>query len=97
MERLGLAKTLWVYANVLTWVPSVPEVARAGWGRACSAACKVVKALKAAGLKSVPTGMEHGTVTGVSERRPYEITTLRRDVETDGRRAVEELTGIAPE
>ena len=36
MERLGLAKTLWVYANVLTWVPSVPDVARAGWGRACS-------------------------------------------------------------
>ena len=45
-------------------------------------------ALKAAGLKAVPTGVEHGTVTGVSERRPYEITTLRRDVETDGRRAV---------
>jgi poly(A) polymerase len=45
-------------------------------------------ALKAAGIKVVPTGLAHGTVTAVSERRPYEITTLRRDVETDGRRAV---------
>src|SRR5687768_9313087 len=42
---------------------------------------ETIAALKAAGLKAVPTGVEHGTVTGVSERRPYEITTLRRDVE----------------
>lgn len=49
-------------------------------------------ALKAAGLKVVPTGLAHGTVTAVSERRPYEITTLRRDVETDGRRAVVTFT-----
>ena len=49
-------------------------------------------ALKAAGLKVVPTGLAHGTVTAVSERRPYEITTLRRDVETDGRRAVVDFT-----
>lgn len=47
----------------------------------------VVAALKAAGLRSVPTGIEHGTVTAISERRPYEITTLRRDVTTDGRNA----------
>jgi poly(A) polymerase len=49
-------------------------------------------ALKAAGIKVVPTGLAHGTVTAVSERRPYEITTLRRDVETDGRRAVVAFT-----
>jgi poly(A) polymerase len=49
-------------------------------------------ALQAAGLKVVPTGLAHGTVTAVSERRPYEITTLRRDVETDGRRAVVAFT-----
>ena len=49
-------------------------------------------ALAAAGLKAVPTGVEHGTVTGVSSGRPYEITTLRRDVETDGRRAVVAFT-----
>jgi len=48
----------------------------------------VIAALKAAKLKAVPTGVEHGTVTAVSGGRPYEITTLRRDVETDGRRAV---------
>lgn len=53
---------------------------------------ETIAALKAAGLKAVPTGVEHGTVTGVSERRPYEITTLRRDVETDGRRAVVAFT-----
>jgi len=52
----------------------------------------VVEALAAAGLKSVPTGIEHGTVTAISGGRPYEITTLRRDVETDGRRAVVAFT-----
>ena len=49
-------------------------------------------ALKAAGIKVVPTGLAHGTVTAVSGRKPYEITTLRRDVETDGRRAVVAFT-----
>jgi len=49
-------------------------------------------ALKKAGLKVVPTGLAHGTVTAVSEKKPYEITTLRRDVETDGRRAVVAFT-----
>jgi len=53
---------------------------------------QTMAALKAAGLKAVPTGVEHGTVTGVSGGRPYEITTLRRDVETDGRRAVVAFT-----
>ena len=48
----------------------------------------VIGALETAGIKAVPTGIEHGTVTAVSEGRPFEITTLRRDVETDGRRAV---------
>jgi poly(A) polymerase len=41
-----------------------------------------------AGLKAVPTGIEHGTVTVVSGHFPFEVTTFRRDVETDGRRAV---------
>jgi len=48
----------------------------------------VTEALTAAKLKAVPTGVEHGTVTAVSEGKPFEITTLRRDVATDGRRAV---------
>lgn len=39
------------------------------------------------GLKVVPTGIDHGTITAVANGRPFEITTLRRDVETDGRRA----------
>lgn len=43
---------------------------------------------RAAGFKAVPTGVEHGTVTVVIERAPFEVTTLRRDVETDGRHAV---------
>ncbi|WP_370399620.1 CCA tRNA nucleotidyltransferase [Sulfitobacter sp. JB4-11] len=41
-----------------------------------------------AGLKAVPTGIDHGTVTVVSNGVPFEVTTFRRDVETDGRRAV---------
>lgn len=41
-----------------------------------------------AGLKVVPTGIEHGTVTIVAGGVPHEVTTFRRDVETDGRRAV---------
>ncbi|WGM30400.1 CCA tRNA nucleotidyltransferase [Brevundimonas sp. NIBR11] len=49
-------------------------------------------ALKAAGIKVVPTGLAHGTVTAVSEKRPYEVTTLRKDVETDGRHAVVAFT-----
>lgn len=53
---------------------------------------QVTQALKAAKLKAVPTGVEHGTVTAVSGHKPYEITTLRRDVSTDGRRAVVAFT-----
>ena len=53
---------------------------------------RVVAALERAGLKAVPTGIEHGTVTAVSEGRPFEITTLRRDVQTDGRHAVVAFT-----
>lgn len=41
-----------------------------------------------AGLKVVPTGLEHGTVTVIVAGQPFEVTTLREDVETDGRRAV---------
>ena len=40
------------------------------------------------GLKTVPTGVEHGTVTVIVDGAPFEVTTLREDVETDGRRAV---------
>lgn len=48
---------------------------------------EVVARAKAAGIKAVPTGIEHGTVTLVLDGKGYEVTTLRRDVETDGRRA----------
>lgn len=50
------------------------------------------RAIRAAGLKAIPTGMAHGTVTAVVERRPFEITTLRRDVSTDGRNATVAFT-----
>lgn len=52
----------------------------------------VTEAFKAAGLPVHPTGIEHGTVTVVVDHHPYEITTLRHDVETDGRRAVVAFT-----
>lgn len=47
----------------------------------------VMARLKDTGIKVIPTGIEHGTVTAVTEDGPVEITTLRRDVSTDGRRA----------
>jgi len=52
----------------------------------------VVAALHAAGLKAAPTGLDHGTVTAISDHRGFEVTTLRRDVATDGRRAVVAFT-----
>ena len=48
---------------------------------------EVTRRLQEAGIKVVPTGIEHGTVTAVTEGRHFEITTLRVDVTTDGRRA----------
>ena len=53
---------------------------------------EVVRRLEAAGIKAVPTGIEHGTVTAVSDHHAYEVTTLRRDVTTDGRRATVAFT-----
>ncbi|MEC9367101.1 MAG: CCA tRNA nucleotidyltransferase [Pseudomonadota bacterium] len=52
----------------------------------------VMQLAKAAGLKTVPTGIEHGTVTVLSGGSPYEVTTLRRDVETFGRKATVAFT-----
>ena len=49
---------------------------------------RVMALAKRAGLKVVPTGVEHGTVTVVSGGKGFEVTTFRRDVETDGRRAI---------
>jgi poly(A) polymerase len=48
---------------------------------------EVVRRVTAAGWKSVPTGIEHGTVTVIVDGKPFEVTTLRQDVETYGRRA----------
>ena len=53
---------------------------------------EVIRRLEDAGLKAVPTGIEHGTVTAVIERQGFEVTTLRRDVETNGRHAVVSFT-----
>src|SRR3954447_14108676 len=47
----------------------------------------IIAALENAGIKAVPTGIAHGTVTAVLPTRHFEITTLRRDVETYGRHA----------
>lgn len=51
----------------------------------------VIRLAARAGLKSVPTGLDHGTVTIIANGVPFEVTSLRRDVETDGRRAVVEF------
>jgi poly(A) polymerase len=53
---------------------------------------EVSRRLAKAGLGAVPTGIEHGTVTAIANGKPIEITTLRRDVSTDGRRATVAFT-----
>ncbi|MFP5513038.1 MAG: CCA tRNA nucleotidyltransferase, partial [Alphaproteobacteria bacterium] len=53
---------------------------------------RVMELLEAAGIRVIPTGIDHGTVTALCGGKPYEITTLRRDVETDGRHARVEFT-----
>ena len=53
----------------------------------------VTAALEAAGLRALPTGLAHGTVTALSRGVPFEITTLRRDHDTDGRHARVAWTG----
>ncbi len=49
---------------------------------------QVIDRLNAANIKAIPTGIEHGTVTAIAHGKAFEITTLRCDLETDGRRAV---------
>lgn len=53
---------------------------------------EVLRRLEGAEIKAIPTGLDHGTITAVVNHRPFEVTTLRRDVETDGRRAVVAFT-----
>jgi poly(A) polymerase len=53
---------------------------------------EVVRRLRSVGIKPVPTGIAHGTITAVLESGPVEVTTLRRDVSTDGRRATVAFT-----
>ena len=53
---------------------------------------EVVRRLEAAKIRAVPTGIEHGTITAVSSGHAVEVTTLRRDVSTDGRRATVAFT-----
>ncbi|MBC8716987.1 CCA tRNA nucleotidyltransferase [Ochrobactrum sp. Marseille-Q0166] len=48
---------------------------------------ETVRLAKEAGFKPVPTGIEHGTITVVVQGQPFEVTTLRKDIETDGRHA----------
>ena len=53
---------------------------------------QVISRLEKARIKAVPTGIDHGTITAVSDGHPFEVTTLRRDVSTDGRRATVAFT-----
>jgi poly(A) polymerase len=47
-----------------------------------------IRRLSDANIKTIPTGLAHGTITAIIGSRGFEITTLRRDIETDGRHAV---------
>ncbi|MEL6234954.1 MAG: CCA tRNA nucleotidyltransferase [Pseudomonadota bacterium] len=49
---------------------------------------EVMRRARAAGLSAIPTGLSHGTVTVVADHARFEVTTFRKDIETDGRRAV---------
>ncbi len=53
----------------------------------------VLEVFEQKGFKTAPTGIDHGTVTVVTEGTPFEITTFRKDVTTDGRRAVVSFSG----
>jgi poly(A) polymerase len=53
---------------------------------------EAIAAAKAAGIEAVPTGLAHGTVTVIIDHVPYEVTTLREDVETHGRHATVAFT-----
>jgi len=53
---------------------------------------EVISRLEKARIKAVPTGIDHGTITAVSDGLPFEVTTLRRDISTDGRRATVAFT-----
>ena len=53
---------------------------------------RVIELLAARKIRTVPTGIDHGTITAIPDERPFEITTLRQDVETDGRRAAVKFT-----
>ncbi len=53
---------------------------------------ETLAALEAAEIRAIPTGIEHGTITAIIDGTPFEITSLRRDVETDGRRAIVAFT-----
>jgi len=53
---------------------------------------ETLRRLEIAAIKAVPTGFEHGTVTAIVNGHPFEVTSLRRDVETDGRHAVVDFT-----
>lgn len=60
---------------------------------ACSLAPEEnIALLEAAGIKVMPTGLKYGTVTAVINKKPYEITTLRHDISTDGRHAIVEYS-----
>jgi poly(A) polymerase len=49
---------------------------------------ETIRRLNEAGIDTAPTGIDHGTITAIIHKKPFEITTLRKDIETDGRHAV---------
>jgi poly(A) polymerase len=53
---------------------------------------ETLRRLEIAAIKAVPTGIEHGTITAIVNGHPFEVTSLRRDVETDGRHAIVAFT-----
>jgi poly(A) polymerase len=68
----------WPVSDIDIAVPMPPE--------------ETLRRLEIAAIKAVPTGIEHGTITAIVNGHPFEVTSLRRDVETDGRHAIVAFT-----
>lgn len=84
-RALGAENIRWVGGAVRDGLLGVPVADVDGATKLMPA--EVIAACRRAGIRTVPTGIDHGTITAVLKDGPVEITTLRRDVATDGRRA----------
>ncbi|TIX51811.1 CCA tRNA nucleotidyltransferase [Alteraurantiacibacter aquimixticola] len=90
VKALGSGKVRWVGGSVRDTLMGHPEDVADVDAATPHLPEKVIELCNAAGIRTVPTGIDHGTVTAILPHGNVEITTLRKDVSTDGRRATVE-------